>query len=695
MNNSGWGKEVLRLLSNNKNGLSLSRLARELRVTPEEKIWLRKNIKTLEAQGLILKLRKRYFLRPRSNIIHGRFTASARGFGFVIPEEDFLGDIYVPARFAGGALHGDRVEVQYKEPGRKGKPEGKIVRILQKGKNSLLGLCRVRSGQVFFLAFAAVSSEEIPIDCTGHPLPKSGDVVRVHRDTMCLEEILGSMDQPGVDTRIIIERYDLEEDFSADALEEANKIPDSPVPDQKEGRVDYTGWQTITIDGDNAQDFDDAVSIKLQANGHFLLGVHIADVAEYVQEGTSLDRNAKLRGTSVYFPDLTIPMLPEKLSNGICSLRPREEKLTLSVILEVDPRGCVQNVDIHPSSIRTVERMTYSSVMKIIEGDAAERKRFAFLVEDLFHMNDLAQLLREKRIKEGGLDFDLTEPELVYREGSLFSIVPTETNQAHHIIEEFMVLANEMVARFLASRDIPLIFRVHPKPLPADLSSLRDLLAHFGINLPATKTMGSKDLQSVLENIRGKPEEKFVTFRVLRSLRLAAYSDENYGHYGLAKEEYAHFTSPIRRYPDLVVHRILKRFWRGDKIDGRELAAMALQCSQQERAAEEAERDLVEWRIYRFLKDRLGDEFGGVIVDFTKAGMIVELDDFFVSGLIPFGDLGNDYFYKKTEKMLSGKKTGKSFELGSHLRVVLVSVDPIFRRMNLMLSERAAIGGQF
>jgi ribonuclease R len=613
----------------------------------------------------------------------------------VIPDEEFLGDIFVPAPFAGGALHGDRVEVQYRESGRKGKPEGKIVKILQKGKNSLLGLCRVRSGQVFFLAFTAVSSEEIPIDCTGHPLPRSGDVVRVHRDTMCLEEILGSLDQPGVDTRIIIDRYDLEEDFSMDALEEANRIPDNPTHDQKKGRVDYTAWQTITIDGDNAQDFDDAVSIKSQANGNFLLGVHIADVAEYVQEGTALDRNAIQRGTSVYFPDLTLPMLPEKLSNGICSLRPREEKLTLSVIIEIDPRGCVQNVDIHPSWIRTIERMTYGSVMKIIEGDLAERNRFAFLVEDLLHMRDLAQVLREKRIEEGGLDFDLTEPELVYREGSLCSIIPTETNQAHHIIEEFMVLTNETVAQFLTSQAIPLIFRVHPKPLPSDLDRLRDLLSHFSINLPRAQTMSSKDLQSVLEKVRGKPEEKFVTFRVLRSLRLAVYSDENYGHYGLAKEEYAHFTSPIRRYPDLVVHRILKRLWRGDKTDGQELESIALQCSQQERAAEEAERDLVEWRIYRFLKDRLGDEFGGVIVDFTKAGMIVELDDFFVSGLIPYGDLGKDYFYKKTEKVLSGRKTGKSFELGSHLRVILVSVDPIFRRMNLMLPERAAIGGQF
>ena len=401
MNNSGIVKEILNLLAKNKGGISLSRLVRELRISPEEKILLRKNIKKLEAQGLILKLRKKYFIRPRSNITRGRFTSSPRGFGFVIPEEEFLGDIFVPAQFAGGAYHGDLVEVHYKEKGKKGKPEGRVVRILQKGKQSLLGRSSVRSGQVFFLAFAAVSPQEVPIDCAGHPLPNSGDVVRVHRDTMCLEEILGSLDEPGVDTKIIIERYDLLDVFSEEALEEAERALDSVTPEQKNGRVDHTGWQTFTIDGDNAQDFDDAVSIKSRPNGNYLLGVHIADVAEYVQPRTALDRDAIKRGTSVYLPDHTLPMLPEKLSNGICSLRPREEKLTLSVLLEIDAEGCVLDVDIHPSWIRTVERMTYHSVWKIVGGDVEERKKFAFLVPDLLQMRDLSKVLREKRITEG------------------------------------------------------------------------------------------------------------------------------------------------------------------------------------------------------------------------------------------------------------------------------------------------------
>jgi len=251
-----------------------------------------------------------------------------------------------------------------------------------------------------------------------------------------------------------------------------------------------------------------------------------------------------------------------------------------------------------------------------------------------------------------------------------------------------MVLANEVVAQFLSSKDVPFLFRVHPKPLPRDLEDLRNLLSHFNIILPKSNKIGSKDLQSALEHVREKPEEKFVTLRLLKSLRIAAYSDENYGHYGLAKEEYTHFTSPIRRYPDLVVHRILKQILKMQRIKTDGLAAIACQCSEQERTAEEAERDLVEWRIYRFLKEKLGDEFEGIIVGFTKAGLIVELDDYFVDGLVSYRDMGGDYFYKKTEKILIGKKSGESYELGSRLRVILVSVDPILRRMNLMVSLR-------
>jgi ribonuclease R len=680
-------EKLLSLLAQHKEGMSLARIARELHLDPEEKKRLRAGIQKLENQGVILKLRKKYFLFPRTNVVQGKFTASPRGFGFVIPDEEYLQDIFVPERFSGGACHGDIVEVSFKEKGKKGKPEGRIIRILNREKQSLLGLCHVRSGKAFFLPFGSPSAQEVPLNLSGRPSPKSGDVVRVDRDTLTLKEILGPLESPGVDTRVVIERYNLEVKFPEEALAEADKISSFLSSEQKKGRIDHTHWLTITIDGENAQDFDDAVSIQLLENGHYFLGVHIADVSHFVRPDTALDREAFRRGTSVYFPDLTLPMLPEKLSNYVCSLRPREERATFSVVMEINTEGKVLSADFYPSLIQTVERMTYRSVFRILEGDEVEKKKYSDLVPDLLMMRNLAQKLRKRRIREGSLDFDLTEPELVYEEGILSSVIPFESNEAHHIIEEFMVAANECVAVFLAKKGIPSIYRIHPQPSPADLDSLRKLLEHFGIDLSNPHKITPKDLQRVLEEAKKKPEEKFIILQVLKSLRLAAYSDENIGHYGLAKKEYTHFTSPIRRYPDMVVHRILRQAIARERYKIEGLSSLSKICSERERSADEAEKDLVEWRIFRFLKGRLGEEFEGIIADITRAGLIVELNGFFVEGLVPYGDLGGDYFYKKSERILIGRRSGKAFELGGRIKVILASVDPTLRRMNLILAS--------
>ena len=302
-------------------------------------------------------------------------------------------------------------------------------------------------------------------------------------------------------------------------------------------------------------------------------------------------------------------------------------------------------------------------------------------------MKELASRLRRNREKEGSLDFDLTEPELVYKEGSLHSVVSLERNEAHQLIEEFMLAANEAVACFLGQENVSLVYRVHPRPALKDLSRLKEMLAHFGLALPLPKKIGSKDLQTVIKEVEGKNEEKFVSLQVLRSLRLAVYSEENEGHYGLAKKEYTHFTSPIRRYPDLVIHRILKEALERKKGKTSSLSSLAQHCSQRERAAEEAERELLEWRILRFLKQKLGEEFDGIIVDITRSGLVVELDDYFVDGIVPYSDLGGDYFLKRTGKTLVGKRTGRTFELGNRIKVTLASVDPILKRMGLSLSE--------
>ena len=667
--------------------MSFQRISLQLRISPRERQVLKKSLRRLESQGVILRLKRRYLFPAKSNLIKGKLVASLRGYGFVTPEGDSTEDIFIPGRYSGGALQGDVVEVLYMERGKKGKPEGRVVRIVKRGKKRRVGLYKERWGKPFFLPFDSPSSEEIPLTSTKNLSPLPGMIVEVDRNSMHLIEVLGMPDDPGVDTRAIIHRYDLTSFFSKEALTEAEKCTSKICLEDKKERVDYRNWMTVTIDGESAQDFDDAVSIKMLESGHFLLGVHIADVSHYVKPGSFLDREAFKRGTSVYFPELTLPMLPEKLSNHICSLKPKEEKLTVSVLLEIDRDGEVLKTEFHPSLIRTAERMTYHSVYKIFEGDKGERGRYSHLVPALLMMEDLARILRRRRVKQGSLDFDILEPELVYKEGKLHSVVPFERNEAHRVIEEYMVVANEAVSLFLSQKHVPLIRRIHPRPALKDLERLREILFHFGLSLPSGKKVDSRDLQYALKQFEGKPEEKFINVQVLRSLKLAVYSEEEEGHYGLAKKEYTHFTSPIRRYPDLVVHRILKTVLRQEKVKMTALSSLALHCSQQERNAGVAEKDLMEWRIFRLLKRKLGEEFEGIIVDITRAGLVVELADYFVSGIISYSDMDGDYYFKKTEKTLTGRRTGRTFELGDWVKVIGVAVDPILKRLSLILSS--------
>lgn len=680
-------ENIVSLLKRHRRGLSYSQLASWFRLRGKEKTRLRRQLKALQGQGVLLKKRHKYIVLPEKTVLQGVFLAGGKGYAFVTPQGQGDGgeDIFIPGRYTRGAVSGDLVEVTYTKKGKKGKPEGKVLRILSRGSPSVLGIFEERAAQPFVIPFDTATAEALPVRDPGSLRPKPGMVVEIKRENSALTKILGWPDDPGVDTEVIIRRFNLAVDFSPDALTEAASISSRIQAPERAGRKDFRSWPTVTIDGENAQDFDDAVSIRELRSGHFLLGVHIADVSHYVRPGTSLDREAFERGTSVYFPDLTLPMLPERLSNDLCSLRPRKTRLTVSVLLEIDRQGRVVQADFTPSLIRTVERLTYTSVFKIFQGDEEETKRYAPLVPDLFRMRELAAILRSRREEEGSLNFDLLEPELVYREGRLHSVVAFEANEAHHLIEEFMVAANVAVARALSERSQPAIFRVHPPPGQADLEELRDILGHFGLYLPPPDRVTSADLQRVLKKVEGRPEEKFVDTQVLRALRLAAYSADNTGHYGLAKKEYTHFTSPIRRYPDLVVHRGLKALLQGKKMVISELASLALHCSRRERLADEAERALVEWRIYRLLRQKLGQEVEGMIVDFTTAGLIVELEDYFVDGLIPYRELDGDYYRRRSKSTLTGRRSGRLFRLGEKVKVTLTSVDPIGRRIGLAL----------
>ena len=678
---------IISLLKKNKQGISYSKIAAELHLSPKEKRALSINLQKLQDQGVIRITRKRYFFHPRSNTVRGTFVTSQLGFGFVRPDEELREDIYIHARNIGRAHLGDVVDVLVEEFGRKGKPEGQIVRILEKKRKQILGIYKERHGQPYFQSLDSPQDEEVPLQRTGGFRLLEGTIISVERDTNILKEVLGFPDDPGVDTQVVTRNHNLIASFSAQAEKDAagisERIPESEIRD----RVDYRKWRSVTIDGEKSQDFDDAVSVRKLSGGNILLGVHIADVAFYVQPGSILDEEAFARGTSVYFPDLTLPMFPEKISNEICSLRPREDKLTMSVLLEIDVEGQVVSSEFCPSVIHTKERLTYDSVFKIYSGDKKERGKYAPLVPDLLLMLELAELIRKKRVQEGSLDFDLLEPELVYKEGTLQSVLFFARNKAHQVIEEFMIAANEAVASFLVEKDVELIFRVHPPPSMDSLSQLREILALFQISLPKDKEIRSKDIQRVLDQIAGLVGEKYLSIQVLKSLSRAVYSTENTGHYGLAKTRYTHFTSPIRRYPDLLVHRLLKEALMKKKHDLPALDSAARHCSELERKAEQAEKDLVRWRIFRFLKGKLGDEFGGIVIRISRAGLFVELQDYLVSGLVSFYDLGGGFVFSKKENQMVNRRTGKTFKLGDNVRVVLAAVDPVLQRLTLALSE--------
>ncbi len=677
---------ILEALRRNRLGLTPADLFRELKAPRKERARLEGRLREMEGQGLIRRVKTRYLLPLESDVARGRFETRGRGYGFVVVADRPGEDIYVPARLAKGAVNGDEVEVVFKARGRTGRPEGRVVRLLRKERKQLLGLYAERGGRPHFVPFDAAGGEEIPLQSLAGCYPKPGMVVSVDRTGLTLADVLGFPDEAGVDIRVVARRYGLAEDFPPEAEAEAEAAAGRP-DDEADRRADLRDWTSFTIDGETAQDFDDAVSVKVLGGGRRLLGVHIADVAHYVRPGGPLDREARDRATSVYFPGLTLPMLPERLSNDVCSLRPRLERRAFSVLLEIDAEGRVERAEFKPSLIRTAERLTYTSVFAVFQGDPAERERLRAVVPDLLELRALAGLLRRRRREAGSLDFDLAEPELVYSEGKLTGVAGFRSNEAHKLIEELMVAANVAVAARLGRSGVPAVFRVHDAPDPGDLEKLRDVLAHFGVVLPPPAQIASRDLQAVLAAAEGRPAEAFINTQVLRSLRLAVYSGQNTGHYGLAQADYCHFTSPIRRYPDLMVHRALRAALAGGRPEEREpsaLAVLAEHCSERERRADAAEKELVEWRIFRLLKERLGEELRGVVTDIGKAGLIVSLEEYMVEGTIAFADLGGEYFARRSPAVLAGKRSGRKYELGQELQVVVAAVDPMLRRLTLV-----------
>jgi ribonuclease R len=763
-----------------------------------ERRMLVEQLDRMTARGELIKSDRDHWALPqavsRNNLVAGRLDVHRDGFGFVRPETRQASgddDIFIPPNEMNGAMQGDQVLVELAPPRADGRFSGRIARILSRRNPTVVGVFHYalhehaqgntvtpldeRVTQPILIPFGleqapatvggtphrAVSEHigrsepgiaaetgsglegmVVDVEITDWPTPSRAARGRVI-------EVLGREDDFGVDVEIVIRKHHLPHVFPANVLDEARAVAHL---DQQEAalRRDFRDLPIVTIDGETAKDFDDAVFVR-RHGAAWELQVHIADVAQYVTTGTSLDLEARLRGTSVYFPDRAVPMLPQELSSDICSLRPAEDRLVLSCIMMIDPDGEILSYEVTTGVIRSVRRMTYTQVHAVITGDQQTREEFGPLVAEFERMYELARLLHKKRQRRGSIDFDLPEPVIEFNsQGAMQSIVRSERSWANRLIEEFMLSANECVASWLQNLDVPSLYRIHEKPEARRVAEFESVAAGFGYSLglgplPVKRmTMKSerRELKSrgggrqprqheVAEDIAvtprmyqqlalkiaGKPEERILAHLMLRSLRQARYSEKNEGHFALAAPCYTHFTSPIRRYPDLIVHRIAKAVLatgasgtgvlakqsgkalrhRGEvdhelaPISEVELAGIAYESSQAERRAEDAERELMEWKKVKFMQDRIGDDFDAMILSVTKYGCFVELDNLFIEGLVPIMSLqGDHYTFRENTRQIIGEQSGRRYSMGDRVRVVLDRVDSVQRRLQFSILEEVA-----
>ncbi|MGQ9509942.1 MAG: ribonuclease R [Thermodesulfobacteriota bacterium] len=695
-------EDLLQVMREEGKPLLIKEILHHLNLGKEEKFGLKRMIRNLIEEGKIIRIRgNRYGLPEKMDLLVGRLRCHPNGYGFVIPEEEEKEDVFVSPRNLREAMHGDRVVVRVESVRKKGK-EGRIIRIIDRGIRKVVGKFMKAKNYAYIIPDDERILQEIYIPEGETKRAKQNQIVVAEitryptgrvRPEGRVTYILGYPDNPEIEPQIIIHKYDLPYRFSSAALKEAKSLPLQPSPQDYEGRADLRRLITFTIDGENARDFDDAISIEREGEKRLKLYVSISDVSHYVREGSALDEEAYLRGTSVYFPDRAVPMFPPELSNEICCLHPGVDRLAITAEMRFNEEGEQEGVRFYPSVIRSDERLTYTLVRKLLlEKDQELRKRYSRLIPILELMEDLCQKLRRRRMERGALDFDLPEPEVILNlQGEAEDIIRAERNLAHQLIEEFMIAANEAVAHFIESRGIPFIYRIHEPPQKEAIEEFRRFVSLLGYRMRRDEEYSSKELQRVLLEAKGKLEERVINNLLLRSMKWAKYSAKNLGHFGLASEAYTHFTSPIRRYPDLIVHRILKRVLFKEKEFPPEevLAKKAEHLSQRERVAMEAEREILDRYRVRFMKDKIGEEYDGVISGVTSFGFFVELKEIFVEGLVRITSLHDDYYHYHEDKYcLVGERTHKRFRIGEPVRVRVERVDMERRQIDFTFIKK-------
>jgi ribonuclease R len=704
---------VLSTLTERGVPLAFESLAGLLDIREHELDAFQRRLGAMQRDGQVMQNRRGDWLIPdKADLIRGRVEGHPDGYGFLVRDEEGP-DLFLGPKEMDKALHGDRVMARIVGMDRRGRPEGKIVEVLERANHRVVGRVHNEHGVLFVVAENRRISQDILLAPGAKPKAVAGQVVvaeiieqpsKHSQPIGKVVEVLGNYADPGMEIEIALRKHELPFEFSKEALAEAKKLPDAVRKgDWKwEGgvREDIRHLPLVTIDGETAKDFDDAVYCEREGKdgkGGFRLIVAIADVSHYVRAEQSLDRDAYERGNSVYFPRRVIPMLPEKISNGLCSLNPQVERLCMVCDMAIAANGVIKRYRFYPAVMYSHARLTYNQVAEALYGEkSVSSGRLEALLPHLKNLDALYRVLVKARWARGAIDFETVETQMIFDDqGKIARIVPVSRNDAHRIIEECMLAANVCASDFLHENEHAALYRIHEGPTPEKLEKLREFLKEFGLQLAGGDEPHAKDYAKLLEKVKDRPDMQLLQTVMLRSLQQAVYSPDNVGHFGLAYESYTHFTSPIRRYPDLLIHRAIKAVLQRTQYRPGKWDEIGIRCSQTERRADEATRDVESWLKCYYMQDRIGEEFAGSVSSATSFGIFVALDDVFVEGLVHISELGSDYFhYDSAKHQLVGERTGRRFRLSDRVRVQLVRVDMESSKIDFRLVEDEGAKGR-